>query len=203
MKPSIPAAIRPLILAATVGAVVSVSAATPAAHPPAAAKAASKAPTPAAAPAAPAAVAPAVPGGPVTLSHGIFENVVIHRPEGTPKSFVLFLSGDGGWVSRDRGGPAAMVQTLVASGAMVVAISTPQLISALEADGGECAYTVGDFENLSHFIQAWAHLPTYLPPILAGHGAGATLAYGVLAQAEKGSFAGAMTTAFCPDLNLK
>ncbi|MDP3294673.1 MAG: AcvB/VirJ family lysyl-phosphatidylglycerol hydrolase [Nevskia sp.] len=156
--------------------------------------------TPAAVAVTPAAAAPR---GPESLSHGLFKDVVIHRPEGIPKSFVLFLSGDGGWLARDLGGPAAMVQALVADGALVAAISTPQLISALEADGGDCAYTVGDFENLSHFIQAWAHLPTYLPPILAGHAAGATLAYGVLAQAEKGSFAGAITTAFCPDLNLK
>ncbi len=153
--------------------------------------------------AAPPAAAASAPRGPETLSHGLFKDVVIHRPEGTPKAFVLFLSGDGGWLPRDRGGATAMVQALVADGAMVAAISTPQLISALEEDGGDCAYMVGDFENLSHFIQAWAHLPTYLQPILAGHAAGATIAYGVLAQAEKGSFAGAVTTAFCPDLNLK
>lgn len=193
MKPLIPPQIPALILAAAFAAIVAVPASAAA---PKAVKAVAAA-APAAVPAAPA------PGGPETLSHGIFRDVVIHRPEGTPKSFVLFLSGDGGWMTRDRGGPAAMVQALVADGAMVAAISTPQLISALEADGGECAYTVGDFENLSHFIQAWARLPTYLQPILAGHGAGATLAYGVLAQAEKGSFAGAVTTAFCPDLNLK
>jgi len=148
-------------------------------------------------PSAPAAV-PAVE----TLSHGKFENVRVHRPLGTPKAFVLFLSGDGGWTSRDRGGAQAMVDALVADGAMVVAIDTPHLLSSFEADGGDCVYAVGDFENLSHFVQAWAHLPTYLTPILAGHAAGATLAYGVLAQAEKGSFTGAMTTAFCPDLNL-
>ena len=95
-----------------------------------------------------------------------------------------------------------MVDALVADGAMVAAIDTPHLLSAFEADKGDCVYAVGDFENLSHFVQAWAHLPTYLTPILAGHAAGATLAYGILAQAEVGSFTGAMTTAFCPDLNL-
>ncbi|WP_293370528.1 AcvB/VirJ family lysyl-phosphatidylglycerol hydrolase [Nevskia sp.] len=146
----------------------------------------------------PAAAVPAVEA----LSHGRFDNVRVHRPAGTPKSFVLFLSGDGGWTTRERGGAAAMVAALVADGAMVAAIDTPRLLSAFEADGGDCVYAVGDFENLSHFVQAWAHLPTYLTPILAGHAAGATLAYGVLAQAEKGSFTGAVTTAFCPDLNL-
>ena len=147
---------------------------------------------------------PAAAGAPTveTLSHGRFDNVRVHRPAGLPKAFVLFLSGDGGWTPRERGGAAAMVEALVADGAMVAAIDTPRLLSAFEADGGDCVHAVGDFENLSHFVQAWAHLPTYLTPILAGHAAGATLAYGVLAQAEKGSFTGAVTTAFCPDLNL-
>ena len=149
-----------------------------------------------------AAAVPATVPAVETISHGKFENLRVHRPIGTPTAFVLFLSGDGGWTSRDRGGAQAMVDTLVADGAMVVAIDTPRLLSAFEADGGDCVYPVGDFENLSHFVQAWAHLPTYLTPILAGHAAGATLAYGVLAQAEKGSFTGATTTAFCPDLNL-
>ena len=31
------------------------------------------------------------------LSHGRFKNVAIYAPNGTPRSFVLFLSGDGGW----------------------------------------------------------------------------------------------------------
>lgn len=194
---------KPLILAAlgvlTAG---NPAIAAPAPKPPAPLVAVPYKAVPPPAPGSAPTVAIAVPRGPELLSHGRFKDVVIHRPVGTPKAFVLFLSGDGGWLSRDRGGPAAMVEALIADGAMVAAISTPRLISELEADGGDCAYTVGDFENLSHFVQAWAHLPTYLQPILAGHAAGATLAYGVLAQAKPGAFAGAVTTAFCPDLNL-
>src|SRR5271169_3693280 len=31
------------------------------------------------------------------LSHGRFKSVAVYAPIGTPRSFVLFLSGDGGW----------------------------------------------------------------------------------------------------------
>ena len=40
----------------------------------------------------------------------------------------------------------------------------------------------------------------YTPPVLAGFGAGATLAYGALAQAPSGSFAGAISLGFCPEI---
>lgn len=53
-------------------------------------------------------------------------------------------------------------------------------------------------ENLSHFLQAYFHLPTYRPPYLIGFGAGANVAYATLAQAPANTFAGALTLGFCP-----
>jgi type IV secretory pathway VirJ component len=176
-----------LLIAAAVAALV---VAVPLSSPMAAPVASPAVPVPAAAPAV------------ESFSHGRFEQVRLHRPAGTPTAFVMFLSGDGGWSGRERGGAPAMVEQLVADGVLVAAIDTPRLLAEIEADGGDCAYLVGDFENLAHVVQAKAQLGTYRAPILAGHGAGATLAYGVLAQAEAGSFSGALTTAFCPDLNL-
>jgi len=165
------------------------------------APAAAAAAVPAAAASAPAGQLPAEPRND-RISHGRFDQFDVYLPGGTPKSFVLFLSGEGGWATRDKGGVVAMVNALVADGAMVAAIDTPKLLTVLEKDGGDCVFPDGDLENLSHFVQAYYHLPTYLPPILVGHSAGAALAYGVLAQAPAGAFAGALTTAFCPDLNL-
>ena len=61
----------------------------------------------------------------------------------------------------------------------------------------------GDLENLSHFIQAYYHLPSYQPPFLVGYGAGATLAYASLVQAPANTFAAAITVGFCPTTTLK
>jgi type IV secretory pathway VirJ component len=60
----------------------------------------------------------------------------------------------------------------------------------------------GDLENLSHYIQGYAKLPTYHTPVLAGYSSGATLAYAMLAQAPMNTFAGGLSLGFCPDLLL-
>jgi type IV secretory pathway VirJ component len=56
---------------------------------------------------------------------------------------------------------------------------------------------------LSHFLQAYYHLPSYLTPFLIGYGDGASLAYATLVQAPGNTFAGALTVGFCPATKLK
>ena len=132
------------------------------------------------------------------VSHGRFKDVSIYRPAGEVKQFVLFLSGDTGWT----GEVSVIAQKLVERGAMVAGISTPQFYAALEADGASCVYPDGDLENLSHYLQGYARLPTYHSPILVGYSSGASMAYAMLAQAPSGTFAGALSLGFCADLDL-
>ena len=114
------------------------------------------------------------------------------------KHVVLFLSGDNGWESP----VTEMARKLVERGALVAGIDTPQLFEALEADGASCVYPDGDLENLSHYLQGYARLPTYHTPVLAGYSAGATMAYAMLAQAPDGTFAGAVSLGFCVEMDL-
>jgi type IV secretory pathway VirJ component len=152
-----------------------------------------------AAPASEAIHPPAPPASAAHLSHGRFKDLLVYRPAGTPTSFVLFLSGDEGWNA-----PAdAMARQLVQQGAMVAAIDWIQLKQNLEADGDECVFPDGDLENLSHFVQAYFHVPTYLTPMLVGVSSGAAMAYAVLAQAPSNTFAAALTLGFCPNFNLQ
>ncbi len=147
-----------------------------------------------------AAGAPAPAGANASrISHGRFRNIVVYAPSGTPKSVVLFLSGNDGW----DGGVIGMAQKLVQRCAMVVGIDLPKFIANLEADGGDCVFPDGDLENLSHFVQAYFHVPTYLDPILVGYSSGATLAYAALAQAPRDTFASALTLGFCPGFDLE
>jgi type IV secretory pathway VirJ component len=95
-----------------------------------------------------------------------------------------------------------MARKLVDRGSMVAGIDTTQLYEAIEADGASCVYPDGDLENLSHYLQGYAHLPTYHTPVLAGYSAGATLAYAMIAQAPEGTFAGAVTMGFCVEMDL-
>jgi len=132
------------------------------------------------------------------LSHGRFKDVTIYRPAGEVKQVVLFLSGDDGW----EGDVADLARKFADRGAMVAGIDTPRLYAALEADGGKCVFPDGDLENLSHYIQGYARLPTYHTPLLVGYSSGASLAYAMNAQAPAGTFLGAMTLGFCVDVDL-
>src|SRR5258708_10807098 len=132
------------------------------------------------------------------LSHGRFKDLVVYTSVREATSFVLFLSGDAGW---NR--PAeALAEQLSQHGAMVVGIDLRKFKAVLEADGAQCVFPDGDLENLSHFVEAYLHSSTYLAPLLVGIGSGGSMAYAVLAQAPKDTFAGALSLGFCPHLGL-
>jgi type IV secretory pathway VirJ component len=136
---------------------------------------------------------------PTHLSHGRFKDLVVYVPTAQAASFVLLLSGDEGWNGRAE----ALAARLSERGAMVVGIDFPKFKAVLEADGGDCVFPDGDLENLSHFMQAYFHGSAYLAPLLVGIDSGGSMAYAVLAQAPKDTFAGALSLGFCPHLNLE
>jgi type IV secretory pathway VirJ component len=132
------------------------------------------------------------------LSHGRFRDFPVYQPAAAPTSFVLFLSGDEGWNSAAD----AMARQLVQQRAMVAGIDWAKFKANLETDGDQCVFPDGDLENLSHFVQAYFHNPTYLSPILVGVSSGAAMAYAMLAQAPRNTFAAGLTLGFCPNLDL-
>jgi type IV secretory pathway VirJ component len=96
-----------------------------------------------------------------------------------------------------------MARPLAQQGAMVAGIDWAKFKANLEADGAQCAFPDGDLENLSHFVQAYFHNPAYLSPILVGVSSGAAMAYAMLAQAPRNTFAAALTLGFCPSLDME
>src|ERR1700677_1833679 len=144
--------------------------------------------------------APAVSPAPSDhLSYGRFNGLSVYSPAGPPKSFVLLLSGAEGWNSP----VAVLARQLAEHGALEAGIDLPKLDANLAADGGDCAFLDGDLKNLSHFLQAYYHVPTYLPPFLVGYQAGAVLAYATLVQAPANTFAGALTVGFSPTTHVR
>jgi type IV secretory pathway VirJ component len=142
--------------------------------------------------------APVVTAAPDRISHGRFQNLAVYAPQGTPRSMVLLLADPAG-----SNAGAELAPELARHGAMVAVIDVGKFDEALAADGADCVFPDGDLENLSHFLQAYYHLPIYRPPLLVGYGAGANLAYAVLAQAPAQTFAGAITMGFCPETSLR
>jgi type IV secretory pathway VirJ component len=141
--------------------------------------------------------ATALPANAVRLNHGRFQDLVIYSPAGKPSSFVLFLSDDAGWDADAE----ALAQRLVHQGALVTGIDLPKFKANLDADGAQCVFPDVDLENLSHFIQAYTHSANYLAPLLVGVNSGGALAYGILAQAPRDTFASALTVGFCPNFD--
>jgi type IV secretory pathway VirJ component len=139
------------------------------------------------------------PATPVHVSHGRFQDFLVYKPAGPQTSFALLISGDEGWTSTAD----TMARQLAQHGAMVAGIDWAKLKANLEADGDQCMSPDGDLENLSHFVQAYFHSPTYAPPVLVGVSSGAGLAYAMLAQAPKNTFTAALTLGFCPHFNME
>lgn len=133
-----------------------------------------------------------------TISHGRFEKLTIYKPPGELRQTVLFFSGERGWIPEFE----PIAQSLVRQGALVAAIDMPALFRDLERDGAQCVLPDGDLENLSHFLQAYYHSPTYRPALLIGVSSGARFVHSMLAQAPVGTFGGGISLGFCPTSTL-
>jgi type IV secretory pathway VirJ component len=131
-----------------------------------------------------------------SLKYGSFGEIHIYEPAAAPDALVMFVSGDGGWNQF----PIKIGQQLVARGAMVVGINIHDFMINKMAQHEKCYYPAGDFEELSLYLQKKYKFKNYLKPILLGYSSGATLVYGILAQAPANTFKGALALGFCPDI---
>lgn len=134
-----------------------------------------------------------------SLAFGRFGEIALYSPRGEPAQVVLFISGDGGW----NLGVVDMARELERLDALVVGVDIRRLLKSIEAGGDACAYPAADFEALGQFVQKKLGYTKFHRPVLVGYSSGATLAYATLAQAPAGTFAGAVSLGFCPDLMLR
>ena len=135
-------------------------------------------------------------GADEVIEFGRLGKVTLYMPAGEPKQLVLFLSGDGGW----NLGVVDMAKHLSNRGAMVAGIDINQYKKRLLESADSCLYPPGDLESFAHHLESKYRFPGYLNPILVGYSSGATLAYTTLVQSPAGTFKGALSLGFCPDL---
>lgn len=131
-----------------------------------------------------------------TLQYPGLGTVAVERPGGEARSFAIFLSGDGGW----NQGVVAMARHLAADGVLVAGVDVTQMARTQAGGPGSCVRSAELLEGLSHFAQQRLGVQEYLRPMLVGYSSGATLAYATLVQAPPGTFRGAVSLGFCPDL---
>ena len=146
-----------------------------------------------------AAAAPVAVDARAAIDYGRFGPISIERGAGEPRDVVLFLSGDGGW----NLGVVSMARRLADKGAIVAGIDIRHYLAQLEKSSEDCVSPAVDLDNLSRYLQAKWGLKRYLQPTLVGYSSGATLVYATLAEAPVGLFKGALSIAFCPDLDLR
>lgn len=133
-----------------------------------------------------------------SLNYGTFGKIILYHPAKKPTSVALFVSGDGGWES----GVINMAKNIADQGALVLGIDAKHYRQSLNKLSADCYYPAADFEQLSLMIQKKYGFPAYFKPVLIGYSYGATLVYGILAQAPANTFKGAIALGFCPELDL-
>jgi len=84
-----------------------------------------------------------------------------------------------------------------------VGISMPAWQKEAEKRTDSCWYPAGELEAVAQAVQKIYKFPRYLRPVLVGYSSGATVVYGALAQSPPGSFVGAVSLGFCPDLEVR
>lgn len=127
-----------------------------------------------------------------------FGEVELYRETKRPARVVLFLSDADGWNRPD----VESARALAGLDALVVGIDLPRYLATMATRGGDEIYPFADLEVLSQFVQKKVHLPTYVPPVVVGHGAGATIAYAVAAAARPNGFTAAVSLGFCSTIAL-
>lgn len=132
------------------------------------------------------------------MQFGRFGTVTVYRETPEPRSVALFVSGDGGW----NQGVVDMARAVASLDTLAVGIDIRTYLKALGAASEACSYPAADFEALSQFVQKQLHFSHYVTPLLIGYSSGATLVYAALVQAPPGTFGGAVSLGFCPDLDL-
>ena len=140
----------------------------------------------------------AVAGEP-TVTVDRFGTIPVLEGAPPPAPVVLFVSGDAG-ISPNVSGMAGEVAKL---GTLVAVVDIWRYLHALDRTPGECSNPARDFDALARAVERQAGYPAYRVPVLVGFSSGATLVYAVLVQAAPGTFAGAISLGFCPDLPVR
>jgi len=140
----------------------------------------------------------AVAASPETLAFGAFGTVTLYHQAPEPPHLVLFVSGDGGW----NLGVVDMAQALASLDALVVGIDIVHYERQLAAAPGDSSNPAQDLIGLARFVEKERGFARPRVPILVGYSSGATLVYAALVEAPPGSFRGAISLGFCPDLPL-
>jgi type IV secretory pathway VirJ component len=133
-----------------------------------------------------------------SLTVAPFGKVYIYNPKSTVANVVIMISGDGGWKS----GVVSFAEEFSKMNNIVIGVDILRYFKDLRLRTDDCYHVASDFVQLATDIEKKYNFPEYKPAVIMGYSSGATLVYGILAQARPGTFIGGISLGFCPDIEL-
>jgi type IV secretory pathway VirJ component len=127
-----------------------------------------------------------------------FGKVYIYKRTDTPRDVVIMISGDGGW----RFGVVGFAESFSEMNTLVIGVDILRYYKDLRQRPDDCYNVAADFVQLATVIEKKYNFADYKPPLIMGYSSGATLVYGILAQARPGTFIGGISLGFCSDIEL-
>ena len=128
----------------------------------------------------------------------VFGKVYVYNRTITAQNVIIMISGDAGW----RSGVVGFSQTFSEMNSLVIGVDILQYFKNLRLRSEDCYNVAADFVQLATEVEKKYDFPDYKPPVIMGYSSGATLVYGILAQARPGTFIGGISIGFCPDIEL-
>ena len=122
---------------------------------------------------------------------GRLGSVRFFHPDEEATALIFIFSDKVGWTAKLDAAAAHLVD----EDAVVIGVDLRDYLKGLRASDDGCHYVVAELEDMSERLQRELKFAHYESPILAGIGAGGTLAYAALAQAPAVTVGGAVSVA--------
>jgi type IV secretory pathway VirJ component len=133
-----------------------------------------------------------------TVNVAPFGKVFIYKKTDTPENVAIMISGDGGW----KYGVVSFAETFSEMNTLVIGVDILRYYKVLRQRADDCYNVSADFVQLATVIEKRYNFTDYRPALIMGYSSGATLVYGILAQARPGTYIGGISLGFCPDIQL-
>ncbi len=122
-----------------------------------------------------------------------FGKIYVFNHTKAPEIVIILISGETDWKSK--------AQTF-SEKSLIIGVDIKQYYKTLKDRTDDCYNVAADFVELATEIEKKYDFPDYKPPVLMGYSGGATIVFGILAQARPGTFIGGISIGFNPKLDL-
>lgn len=122
-----------------------------------------------------------------------FGKIYVFNHSRTPEIVIVLISGENDWKSKAQ---------FFSENSLIIGVDIRQYYKTLRDRTDDCYNVAADFVELATEVEKKYDFPDYRPPVIMGFSGGATLVFGILAQARPGTFIGGISVGFNPRFEL-